>query len=288
MEDLNGRTAVITGGASGVGLAMCESFAREGMRVVMLDIEISALEKAAASLTEQNLDVTPMTCDVTSADAMQDIATRIFADFGEVYLLCNNAGVGVTETEHRFWNQTPDDWEWVYSVNVLGVVNGVQAFVPKMIEAGKGGHVVNTTSPNGGLFSLPTTPIYASSKAAVTSLTEVLNAQLQMDKTNIQAHLLYPGPHLVNTNILNAQRNRLDKSGDKVLDTREYSSISELAEKAGLAGQKLELTEPWEVAACCVAGVKNNQFWILPTTADLEARIEARHQSMMKKQNPVL
>jgi NAD(P)-dependent dehydrogenase (short-subunit alcohol dehydrogenase family) len=288
MSELQGKTAVITGGASGIGLAMCEAFAREGMRIAMLDVEVSALEHAAELLREGGLDVTPFLCDVTSQESVNDVADQVFGKFGSVYLLCNNAGVGVTETGHRLWQQSAGDWSWVYSINVLGVVHGLQAYVPKMIAAGQGGHVVNTTSPNGGLFSLPTTPIYASSKAAVTSLTEVLYAQLQLDNTGIQAHLLYPGPHIVNTNILNAQRNRRDESGNKMLNTREYTSIADLAEKAGLAGQALAVTEPWEVAASCVSGVVEGKFWILPTTPELEAQIEARHQSLIQKNNPVL
>jgi len=286
MFELKDKVAVVTGAASGVGLALCEAFASEGIRIAMLDVELPALEAAAASLTEKGLDVSVFFCDVTRCDSVNEVAEQVFSTFGAVHVLCNNAGVGVTETGQRLWQQSPGDWQWVYSVNVQGVVHGLQAFLPKMISLGEPCCVVNTTSPNGGLFSLATTPIYASSKAAVTSLTEVLNAQLQMDAPHVQAHLLYPGPHLVKTNILSAQRNRLDETGNKVADTRQYASIEELAEKAGLAGQKLEITEPHEVAACCVEGVKHRQFWILPTTPELEAQIVARHESMLHKENP--
>ncbi len=288
MNKLNGNVAVITGAASGIGLAMARAFALEGMTVVMVDIERGALETSVERLSKDGLNVLPMLCDVTSDVAVEDLAERVYAEVGDVFLLCNNAGVGVTETGQRLWQQSATDWNWVYSINVMGIVHCLQAFLPRMIELAGGGHIVNTTSPNGGLFSLPTTPIYASSKAAVTSLTEVLNYQLQMDKTGISAHLLYPGPFLVNTNILNAQRNRLDEQGNKVLNHREYVSLEDLAEKAGLAGQALQVTEPEEVADHCVKGVKENLFWILPATPELEAQIDARHQSIMRRENPVI
>lgn len=288
MTKLQGKTAVITGGASGIGLALCEAFGKQGMRIIMVDVESTALDNSARTLGDKGFDISPILCDITVSDSVHNTADKVFSDHGSVHLLCNNAGVGVTETTNRLWQQSAADWCWVYSVNVMGVVHGLQAFLPRMIASGERGHVVNTTSPNGGLFSLPTTPIYASSKASVTSLTEVLNYQLQMDATNISAHLLFPGPHLVNTNILSAQRNRYDEKGERVKGHREYSSMADLAEKAGLAGQKLMLTEPWEVADACVAGIIANKFWILPTTPELDAQVESRHASLMTKSNPVL
>jgi NAD(P)-dependent dehydrogenase (short-subunit alcohol dehydrogenase family) len=170
--DYQGKTAVITGGASGVGRCMCELFAREGMNVVMADVEAVALEQAANELSSQGLSVIGIHYDVTDPDSMDQLAERSVAEFGNIHILCNNAGVGIKEAQRRMWTLTPNDWTWGFNVNVLGIANGIRAFVPGMLAHGEAGHVINTSSGNGGLSSLPTTPIYASTKAAVTSMSE--------------------------------------------------------------------------------------------------------------------
>lgn len=288
MDNFEGKVAVVTGGASGVGRCMCELFAEQGMQVVMADIERTVLENSAAELRDKGLLVTGMLCDVTAPESVNELADKVFSQFGNVHLLCNNAGVGVSESSIRFWDQKPNDWKWAHQVNVMGVAHCVMAFVPRMLANGEEGHVVNTSSGNGGLTSLPTTPIYSSSKAAVTSLSEVLNYQFLTDNAKLQCHVLFPGPHLVNTNILNSQRNRPQELRDDERSSAAYVSMQDLAEQAGIAGVELQLTEPEEVAQTCLDGIRAGKFWILPESEDQDAKIQERTQSILTRTNPIL
>ena len=286
MSDLTGKVAVVTGGASGVGRSLCETFARQGMTVVMADIEQAALDAVAEQSRIDGLPVTALRCDVTDPDSVQALAQQVFSLFGNVHILCNNAGVGVTETSRPLWTQTPKDWQWVYQVNVMGVVHGIMAFLPHMLEQGEPGHVVNTSSGNGGLTPFSTTPLYASSKASVTALSEVLHAQLRSRNSLIKAHVLFPGPHLVNTNILNSQRNRPSSLRDENGAPEAYVSMQDLAEQAGLADGAVLLTEPHEVAEACLEGILDGQFWILPESEEQDERVRDRTESILNRRNP--
>ena len=282
---LEGKTAVVTGGASGVGRAMCEVFARQGMNVVMADVEVSALEVSSADLREQGLNVVGIQADVTSPDSMADLESESREQFGNVHVLCNNAGVGIKEAQRRIWTLTPNDWEWGFSVNVIGIANGIRAFVPNMLAHGEPGHVVNTSSGNGGLASMPTTPIYASTKAAVTSMTEVLHYQFLMDEANLQAHVLFPGPHVVNTNILSSMRNRPDRLRDDD-EPVAYTTMADLVKSSGI--KNMQLTEPEEVAETCLAGITAGQFWILPASEANDKQFKRRTDSILARSNPPL
>ena len=285
MDDFNGRTAVVTGGASGVGRCLCEIFAKAGMNVVMADIELSALDAATAAMRDRGFNVTGVQADVTDPTSMDALAMRSKELYGNVHILCNNAGVGIKEAQRRIWTLTPNDWSWGFSVNVMGIANGIRSFVPTMLEHGEQGHVVNTSSGNGGLTSMPTTPIYASSKAAVTSMTEVLNYQLLMEGAQLQAHVLFPGPHLVNTNILNSMRNRpTDLSDGEELES--YTAMSDLAKATGI--KDFQLTEPEEVAEDCLEGIKNNRFWILPASEKTDTKLRDRTDNILRRSNPTL
>lgn len=287
MKEFNDKTAVVTGGASGIGFALCARFGREGMNIVVADIEQSALDRAVDELRSMGITAMSVRTDVSDADSVARLADRAFESFGNVHILFNNAGVGVKEAERRIWALTANDWEWGYSVNVMGVANGIRAFVPRMIGSGHEGHVVNTTSFNGGCCPFPTTPIYASSKAAVTSFTEVLNYQLQMEGSKISAHLLFPGPHMVNTQILSSQRNRQDKYLDSQ-KVEDYMSMEDLKKAALGANVEFKLTEPDEVAEACFEGICSEKFWIRPFTEDHQAMIKARTESLILNRNPVV
>lgn len=284
MQDLNGKTAVVTGGASGVGRCLCELFARQGMNVVMADIEAPALEQSSAQLRAAGLNVIGVQADVTSPESMAGLEAAARQAFGNVHILCNNAGVGIKEAQRRLWTLTPNDWAWGFGVNVMGVANGIRAFVPNMLAHGEEGHVVNTSSGNGGLTSMPTTPIYASSKAAVTSMTEVLHYQLLMEGAALKAHILFPGPHLVNTNILSSMRNR----PGHLRDDNEPLAYTSMADLAKAAGMQMQLTEPEEVAETCLAGIRAGTFWILPPSEASDAQIRRRTDSILARANPTL
>lgn len=287
MRDFKGKTAVVTGGASGVGRCMCDVYAREGMNVVVLDIEQAALDKAVEELSAQAANVMGVRTDVTDPDSVIAAADKVFETFGNVHVLCNNAGVGIKEAERRIWTLTPNDWTWGYNVNVMGIVNGIRAFVPRMLENDEEGHVVNTTSGNGGCFSIPTTPIYSSTKAAVTSLTEVMNYQFLIDGAKLKGHLLFPGPYLVNTQILASQRNRHDEFKDEE-EVADYTSMEELKKASAGADAEFKLTEPEEVAETCLQGIRNDQFWIRPYTEEHQEKVRDRYESLLNNTNPVL
>lgn len=280
-----GKTAVITGGASGVGRCMCELFARNGMNVVVADVEAQALEAASAEMRAEGLSVVGIQADVTSPESMAALEAASREAFGNIHILCNNAGVGIKEAQRRIWTLTPNDWQWGFDVNVMGIANGIRAFVPNMLAHGEAGHVVNTSSGNGGLVSLPTTPIYASTKAAVTSITEVLHYQFLMEKAALQAHVLFPGPHVVNTNILSSMRNRPDHLRDDD-EPVAYTTMADLAKASGL--ENMPLTEPEEVAQTALDGIAAGNFWILPASSRNDAQLEARTQSILARANPTL
>jgi NAD(P)-dependent dehydrogenase (short-subunit alcohol dehydrogenase family) len=272
------KTAVVTGGASGIGRALCEQMLAQGAKVVIADIEQTALDRTCSELGAAAVG---FRTDVTSPESMSALADFTWNRFGGCDLLFNNAGIGLKEAQRRLWTLPPEDWSWGFQVNVNGVINGIRAFVPRMLADGRNGHIINTSSSNGGLAPLPTTPIYATTKAAVTCITEVLNYQLQLEHSQLLAHVLFPGPHLVNTNILNSDRNRPNAGAGTA--QAGYTSMKELAEKSGIA---FELTEPADVARYCLAGVERGRFWLVPDTAPSDARFERRVRHIRELTTP--
>ena len=158
MKDFEGKVAVITGGASGIGRAIAAKLAGEGARVVIADVDAKSIEMTRGELASNGLQVDGMEVDVTRAESVDALAERVFAAYGNVHLLFNNAGIGIKEAKRRIWTLPEKDWQWTYAVNVIGITNGIRAFVPTMLENGEEGHVINTSSGNGGIASLPTTP----------------------------------------------------------------------------------------------------------------------------------
>ena len=187
MQELQGKVAVVTGGASGIGLALSRAFLNEGMKVVIADIEQEALDAAVGELTPSG-SITGVRTDVSKLESVEDLADTVYRTHGACHILCNNAGVGAPSS--KVWATTPNDWRWVFGVNVTGVVNGILTFVPRMLEGGHQGHIVNTSSPDGPISPLSTASVYAASKAAVSTITECLAAQLVADETNLRAHIL--------------------------------------------------------------------------------------------------
>lgn len=283
MRDFAEKVAVITGGASGVGRAIAAKLAGEGAKVVIADVDAESIARTRDELAGQGLAIDGMEVDVTRAESVDALARRVFADYGNVHLLFNNAGVGIKEAKRRVWTIPENDWHWAYAVNVIGVTNGIRAFVPSMLERGEEGHVINTSSGNGGIASLPTTPVYASSKAAVTSLSEVLHYQFLMDEAKLQAHVLFPGPYLVNTNILNSDRVRPDEFRIEGQAPATYVNMKALAQSAGV---ELRLTEPEEVADMALKGIRDGRFWILSKLGKSDARLSARTESILARKNP--
>ena len=206
MQDFKGRVAVVTGAASGIGWGLAERCAREGMKVVLADIEEPALEEAAAKLKATGADVLAVRADVASYESVTALKEATLNAYGGVHLLFNNAGVNVSlTTRQRIWDYPLDDWEWIIGVNLKGVIHGIKAFLPVMLEQGTPGHVVNTASM-AGLIAEGKLIIYAATKAAVIKLSEGLYLQLQQEQAPVGASVLCPA--FVSSRLGNAERNR--------------------------------------------------------------------------------
>jgi NAD(P)-dependent dehydrogenase (short-subunit alcohol dehydrogenase family) len=211
ITDYADTVAVITGGASGVGLALGRALTARGAHAVVADVEETALERAVDALSATaSTKVVAVRTDVTDPGSVQNLSDQAFASFGRVNVLFNNAGVGAPSA--LVWETTPNDWHWVQAVNLFGVAYGVQSFLPRMIESGQPGYVVNTTSGDGAIAPMPTAAPYAASKAGVAILTECLAFQLREVGANIGAGLLFPaGRGLIATGMWTADRNRHEK-----------------------------------------------------------------------------
>jgi NAD(P)-dependent dehydrogenase (short-subunit alcohol dehydrogenase family) len=286
-DDFSGRVAVVTGGASGIGRAIGARFARAGATIVLLDVEAGALGAAVAALRAAGADVSGVVCDVTKWESVEAAEREVVARHGKVHLLFNNAGVGAHE-DVPIWELPLNDWRWVLAVNVWGVIHGIKAFVPGMLAHGEPGHVVNTSSGNGGLIVVPTTPSYSASKAAVSTITETLHLQFLMNRAKLQAHVLYPGPHIVASNIFDAKRNRPPELARERPQVAPPVTLEMLKQLAASQGRAFEATTPEEVAEHAYQGVVRGDYYILPTTPESEARMRDRFEGVLAKKNPPL
>jgi NAD(P)-dependent dehydrogenase (short-subunit alcohol dehydrogenase family) len=285
MRELAGRVAVVTGGAGGIGRAMGERFAREGMKVILADVEQDPLTTAVGKLRAEGFDVTGVGCDVTDYASVEHLRDAALDRYGAVHLLCNNAGIGAG-AEGALWEHELNDWRWAFNVNVYGVIHGINAFVPTMIAGGAEGHVVNTSSGNGGVSPLRGTPQYAVTKAAVVTLTECLYAQLQDAGSAVGASVLFPGPNMLRTGIFSSWRVRPPELAKERPRQTPYPTIEDIEAQMSAAGIEVNYTEPAEVADQVVRGVRAGDFWILPPSESIDAQIQARADSMLKRTNP--
>jgi len=285
MKNFYNKTAVVTGAASGIGNAIAHSLAREGARVVLADVEQGALDKAVSELRGTGAEALGVRTDVSSFESVQALEKAAVAAYGHVHVLVSNAGVGAHE-DVPVWELPLNDWRWCMAVNVWGIIHGIKAFVPGMIAHGEEGHVVHTSSGNGGLILVPTTPIYSATKAAVSAITESLHLQLSMQGAKIHAHVLYPGPHIVASNIFTAARNRPAEFHREIEQTAPPVTLESLGEILGAMGRKLETTSPAEVADQAMQGLKEDRFYILPWTEDGRARFRERVEGILEGRNP--
>jgi NAD(P)-dependent dehydrogenase (short-subunit alcohol dehydrogenase family) len=285
MQELAGRVAVVTGGAGGIGRAMGERFAAEGMQVVLADVEPEALATAADELRADGLDVIGVPCDVSEYASVVALRDAVLERHGAVHLLCNNAGIGAG-AEGALWEHELNDWRWAFNVNVYGIIHGINAFVPGMVASGAPGHVVNTSSGNGGVSPLRGTPQYAVTKAAVVTLTECLYAQLQDAGAAVGASVLFPGPHMLRTGIFSSWRVRPAELAKERPRQSPYPTIEDIEAQMAAAGIEVHYTEPADVADQVVSGVRSGDFWIMAPSDSIDAQIRARAASMLERSNP--
>ncbi len=247
MDDLAGRVAVITGAASGLGRAMAERMAAEGMRLVLADIEPAPLAEVARTLGEAETEVATQVADVSRAADIDRLAEVAFDRFGAVHVLCNNAGV---VKRARSWELTVDDWQWVLGVDLWSVIHAVRAFVPRMLAHAEGGHIVNTASMS-GLLPIPNLAAYSVAKAAVVALSEALQLDLDAVGASIGVSVLCPG--FIATRITESERNRPGELADAAPPpavARTTAGVQTTMDAADVAEHVLD-------------AIRANRFWIL-------------------------
>jgi NAD(P)-dependent dehydrogenase (short-subunit alcohol dehydrogenase family) len=281
--DLEGKVAVVTGGASGIGRAVATRFAEAGMRVVLADIQCDALDATTADLRSEGHTVIGVQTDVSDGRSVDALAAATVAEFGGVHILHNNAGVGVGGS---VWVYTEQDWQWVLGVNLWGVIHGVRAFVPIMLEQGERAHVVNTASM-AGLISVPFLGAYNVSKHGVVTLSETLFRDLDAAGADIGVSVLCPG--LVATNIFESQRNR----PDELVDENSVGGLTSLLARAGTgvsADAAVEsfgtILTPEQVAADVHDAVVHDRFYVLTHPEPAQALVQARADDILGGRAP--
>jgi len=284
MREFKNRVAVVTGGASGIGKALAKAFLGEGMKVVIADVEEPALKAASSELGGEVLGVVTDVSDPASVEALAD---RVFETHGACHILCNNAGVSVPNL--HLWNTEPSDFQWVHGVNVQGVAHGVQSFVPRMIESGEEGFVVNTSSGDGGISPLAQQVVYASSKAAVSIMTECLHAQLVGTETKLRAAIFYPSGGMLATGIWTTKRNRPDALARKGAVTVDQETTFEaFMEGAKKAGFDLPVQDLDELAQFALEGIRNEDFVIMIDRPSMEAQLNDRAAKLARGECPIV
>ncbi len=268
MQQVEGKTAFITGGASGLGLAMARSFTNAGMNVVVADVQDDALEAVANEFSESNASLITMKVDVTDRDAMEDAAERTLIEFGKVHVVCNNAGVAVSG---NIADMSYQDWDWVTRVNLDGVVNGVVSFVNRIKAHGEGGHFVNTAS-TAGQFGMQGLSVYNATKFAVVGMSEAMRQDLAPD--NIGISVLCPG--FVATNVFTSERNRPDAlGGPNTAGFGEGLASATPEQQQQLQQMLASMLDPAVIGDMVLHAVQNDVFYIL-SHADFREQLTAR------------
>jgi NAD(P)-dependent dehydrogenase (short-subunit alcohol dehydrogenase family) len=269
MRELAGKTAFVTGGAAGIGLALGRAFAQAGMKVMLADIEADALRTAVESLRKISPDISGTICDVADAGSVERAAQAAFGAFGNVHVVCNNAGVAAGGGIDHI---SLDNWRWVIDVNLMGVLHGIKSFLPHIRAHGEGGHIVNTASMAGMQGGLGFSP-YAASKFAVVSMSEGLSLQLKPHGIGVSVLC----PSYVRTRIGESGRNRPARYGQsQPLDPASPAAamVAEIARNidAGL--------EPDAVAARVLAAIRDDELYIF-THPGMRAEVEARFAAIL-------
>ena len=271
MKDLSGKTAIVTGAASGIGLGIATALAEQGTNVVMADIQKDTVEQAAHTLSGTNKRVMPVRIDVTQEQSVLDALARAEREFGKLHIACNNAGVPMHGT--RLVDVPLRDWEFVIGVNMWGVIHGIRHFVPAILKHGEEGHIVNTASVAGvqnrrGTNQGP----YSMTKYAVLSLSEAL--EIELEGTNVGVSVLCPGP--IATNIARGARNRPDHMGGPQVRATDEATLSERLATTGL--------DPKRVGERVVDAIRTGTFYAFVSAVPADV-IRARHRRIEEALN---
>jgi len=278
MHELANRVAVITGAASGIGKGIAQQLAKEGVKLILADIEERPLAETERELQATGAHTLAVVTDVSKRDAVFALADRAFERFGTVHILCNNAGV--SGGLGHVWEIPQQDWDWIMAVNFSGVVYGLQAFVPRMIEHNEEGVIINTTSVVG--LTTGTTSVYGITKHAVSRLTEGLQYDLQAAGSKLTAALLVPGATA--TNILYAERNR--PQGLTV--PRDETELEKMTERRRIRHERIQQLgmKPEEVGALVVQAIKDGRFYILADPERTKRFVRLRMEGILNDTGP--
>lgn len=283
MREVQAKVAVVTGGAGGIGRAMGETFGKAGMKVVLADVQPDPLDKTVGELRADGIDAVGVPTDVSTYESVCNLRDAAVEAFDTVHVVCNNAGIGAG-AEGAIWDHELRDWEWAIGVNLWGVIHGINAFIPTMLANGEAGHIVNTSSGNGGISPLPSTPQYAATKAAVVTITECLYGQLA--ETPLSASVLFPGPHMLRTGLFESWRSRPDRFAKTRPRQTPYTTVEALEEQMRAAGVPIAYTEPEDVATAALDGIRNDTFWIHPANPRTDEALRLRTQSILDRSQP--
>jgi NAD(P)-dependent dehydrogenase (short-subunit alcohol dehydrogenase family) len=279
LTDFRGRVAVVTGAASGIGRALCDRFAREGMKLVLADVESSRLSQAASELEARGAELIAVRTDVSLADELVRLREATLERFGAVHVLCNNAGVFAGGLS---WDAIGTDWEWVLGVNLYGILHGIRAFVPFMLEQGQPGHVVNTCSM-AGLINMPLSGAYSVSKHAALSLSETLYHELRMKQSPVGVSALCP--ELIRTRIGSSDRNRPAHLKRPEGAGSPEQSLVEQAIKTSTEGG----LDPAVMAERVCRGIREDRFYLLADEGtSWDRACLSRLEDIRLRRNPTL
>lgn len=272
MQELQGKVAVLTGAASGFGRELALLCAAAGMRVVLADIDEAGMEETERLMAPHGAQTLRTHCDVRRPEALDALAEQTYARFGAAHLLFNNAGVAVAGPA---WSATLEDWKWVLDVNLMGVVHGIRSFVPRMLESGEPGHVVNTASV-AGLLSVMASSVYCVSKHGVVTLSECLHHDLQMVNAPIGVSVLCPA--FVNTGIADSERHRPAELAARNPLAAPFEAQVRKAVQSGRISAA-------EVAQMTLNAVREGRFYIL-THPKIKGAIETRMRDILDERQP--
>ncbi len=280
MKDLRDKVAVVTGGSGGIGIEIGRAMLAKGMKVVLADITAEKLDGVVKEF--DSADVAGVPVDVTDFDSLCDLRDQTLDRFGGCHVIVNNAAVGAG-AKGSVWEHHLNDWKWSLDVNVLGVINGMNAFIPLLVEQNEG-HVVNTSSGNGAYYPMASSGIYPVTKAAVTTLTECLWGQLREMDSKVSASLLLPSsptPGVLATGIWAAGANRPDRYlRDDPDDRNVRNALADYKERAAAAGQEVVEAPLSDVADLCVRAIEEDLFWATYPLEHQMQKLDERYASM--------
>ena len=280
MKSFKDKVAVITGGASGIGLAIVRALLKEGAKVVIADVEQKALDRALGELN--NANASGVVTDVSKLESLQALADTVYSKHGACHLLFNNAGVGVPGM--NIWESEVNDWKWLYNVNVMGVVQGIMAFVPRMLAGGEEGHIINTSSSDGGIAPLADQAVYASSKAAVSIITECLASQLKDSK--IKVTLFYPSGGVLATGLWTTHRNRPQDLPTNRQTVSNYTA-DDFARDMKAQGVDLQFQNLDQLAVATLNDLRTEKFVSMIGVEDAAAQLRYRADCIGRSELPL-